>query len=375
MRRGDCYSGPSEGALRRRVAGILLLFPWLAVPPLAEGPPPAGPPPVVNLERLERVKSGWAVAEATGDTAKGTLTVERAVWPMFYLHWMSRAGAGDVTAQEAEAVVGSLWPELNPDAPLKARPIELPSHHGMIIETTRSHGEMRSRYLVWACRESGRLFVADINVSLIASAPEALSDLQRDMARTVRCHPDARVDTFGSLPILYEIPEANVSYHHAEDWVPVANYKPVQHFGDPQWTKEAPRNTPEKGQSLVLEADSMKRLFVSWGPAADFPMSHDVVKTRVEDHWRERSKDLFVMKGNVVNDFWYVDGVVRMGSFARQVPPTRMHKFRAWMWRREGMTWFAVADIGGINFGRANIALQTETWNLMLEEMFQAINQ
>ena len=28
-----------------------------------------------------------------------------------------------------------------------------------------------------------------------------------------------------------------------------------------------------------------------------------------------------------------------------------------------------------INFGRANIALQTETWNLMLEEMFQAINQ
>ncbi len=361
--------------MRRRV-GILLLFPWLTVPSLAAETAPPAPPPIVNLERLERVKAGWAVAESTGDATKGTLTVERAVWPVFYVHWMPRAGrTGDVTAQEAEAAVGSLWLELNPDAPLKARPVDLPSHHGMVIETTRSHGETRSRYFVWACPESGRIFVVDTNLSLVASAPEPLFDLQRDMARTVRCHPDARVDTFGSLPTLYEVPGANVSYHHAQDWVPVANYKPVQHFADPAWTKEAPANTPEKGQSIALEADSMKRLFVSWAPAPDFPMSHDVVRTRVEDHWRERANNLVVLKGNVVNDFWYVDGIVRGMALGRPVPPTRMHKFRAWMWRREGLMWFAVADLGGVKFGRANVALDTETWNLMLEEMFQAINQ
>lgn len=355
--------------MRPRLVAPFLLFPLL----LGAG---EGPPPVVDLQRLEQVKPGWAVSEAQGDAAKGSMTVERLVWPLFYLHWFPRnAKAGEVTTQEAESLISSLWPDKPVDGPLKSRAVTLPAHNAVEIEYTRAHGEIRSRAFVWACPVSGRLLIADTNMNLTVSAPEALMEMQRDMARTVRCHPDAAVDIFGHLGKRFEIPESALSYAHNEEWIPIESYRPVRVFGQGQWEAETPRNNAELGQSVALEGDPSRRMFVSWGPSPDYPMSYDVLKQKVEDHWRERSGDLLLQGGSVANEYWYMDGMMKPGQFRRPYPPTRLHKFRTWMWRRGAMTWFAVADVGGVRFGRVNPALPYETWNLKLEEMFQAIRE
>jgi hypothetical protein len=335
-----------------------------------------GPPPFVDIGRLEAVKPGWAVAEAQGDSAKGSLSVERTVWPLFYLHWSPRdAKSREVTVSKAEEIVTSLWPDKPVDGPLKSRTVALPSHPAVEVETTRGHGEWRSRLFVWACPQSGRLVVADTNVNLTVSAPEALMEMQRDMARTVTCHPGAEADTFGHLPRTFDVPESNISYAHNEEWIPVASYRRVSGFGQAQWEGETPNNTPERGQSVALEGDPFKRLYVAWGPTPDYPMSYDVLKQRIEDHWRERANDMLLREGSVINDYWYMNGIMKAGRLHRPYPPTRMHKFRTWMWRRGGTTWFAVADIGGVRFGRSNPALSFETYELKLEEMFQAIRE
>lgn len=321
------------------------------------------------------MKPGWAVSEATGDATKGSLMVERQVWPLFYLHWFPRDAKGDVTVAEAEAVVSELWKNKPLDGPLQSRPIAMPAHPGIQIDVTRDHASLKSRYYVWACPKTGRLLVADTNESLAVSAPEALMILQGEMARTVRCHPDAPAETFGDLGKRFEIPESELSYDHHPDWIPIEAYRAVQSFGEAMWENTTPRNTPQRGQSVALEGDPSKKLFVSWSPSPDYPMSYEVLKQKIEDHWRERASDIVLQTGTVVNDYWYMNGMEMPGQYRVPVPPTRLHKFRAWMWRRQGTTWFAVADVGGVRFGRSNPALAYETWNLKLEEMFQAIRE
>ncbi|MGH9866718.1 MAG: hypothetical protein ACREAA_00935 [Candidatus Polarisedimenticolia bacterium] len=358
---------------QRAVLTVLLLF---ILPALLPGSPYAANP-IVKIDRLDAVKPGWAVAESTGDGTQGSITVERAVWPLFYLHWMPRdAGSGDeLSVKDAEAAVAALWPEIPPDGPLQGRRIELPAHPGVMIETLRGHAVVSSRYLVWLCPQTGRVIVADANLHLAASAPPELLELQTLMARTVRCHEGAKVEISGKAGRAFEVPESSLAFSHPDDWVPAANYRAVTTFGDPEWKQETPRNSTQKGQIVVLEADPMKRMFISWAPTPDYPMSFDVLKTRIEDHWRERAADLLMQNGSVANEFWFVDGMVRPGKFRRELPPTRLHKFRSWMWRRGSVTWFATADVGGVRFGRANIALNTDAWDLKLEEMFQAIDQ
>jgi hypothetical protein len=355
--------------VRHRAVLAFLLLPLL--PGAAEGPPP-----VIDIPRLEQVKPGWAVAEATGDSTKGSLSVERVVWPMFYLHWSPRdAKAGEVTIPEAEALVTSLWGDKPVDGPLKSRAVSLPAHPGVEVETTRGHGEWKSRAFVWACPQSGRLLVADTNQNLTVSAPESLMGMQSDMARTVKCHPGAEVESFGHLGRTFDIPGSALSYAHHEEWLPVESYRRVTSFGQAQWDANTPNNTPELGQSVALEGDPFKRLFVSWGPTPDYPMSYDVLKQKIEDHWRERAADMLLRTGSVINEYWYMNGIMRPGTHARPYPPTRMHKFRTWMWRRGETTWFAVADVGGLRFGRSNPALPFDTYELKLEEMFQAIRE
>ncbi|HKY31138.1 MAG TPA: hypothetical protein VJV23_01290 [Candidatus Polarisedimenticolia bacterium] len=340
-------------------------------------PPPPDPAraPRVDLDRLERSAPGWAVAESTGDGSRGSLVVERAVWPLFYVHWfpLKETAGRSLGASEAAKVVAALWVDIALDEPLKGTPIALPAHQGLAFETIRSHGQIRSRYVVWACPESSRLFVADANLHLNAGAPERLFELQRDMVLTIKCHQGAAAESFGHLGVPHADVPAEIALEHATNWVPVPGYRPQSVFGGSEWGRETPPNSRERGQLLVLEADAMRRLFVSWGPKYDFPMSYEVLKQKVEDHFRERSVDIVLTQGNVSNDVWFMDGAMRPGPYGRAVPPTRMHKFRAWMWTQGSVTYFAVGDVGGIRFGRANVALPLEAWVGRLEEMYQAI--
>jgi len=352
-------------------------FAMLLALPLLLGATAADPVahPGIDIERLRKLAPGWLMLEADGDEVSGMAVAEQSIWPMFYLHWMPLEGHGrTIGVKEAGKIVTSLWDGLVIDGPLKGETVKLPSHEAVMFDATTTHGELKTRYFVWACPESGRLFVADLNVNLRANAPPELMQWQTDMTRTVRCHEDAPVETFPELTDRYEIPDVGIAYSHPPTWRPLEAYRVQTAFGGSDMAASRwPGSTREKGQDLTLAVDAMRRMTLMWGPAPEGPMSHDVLRKRTQDYWSERASNIMITDTKSINGLWYADGVVRMPINPGDIPPTHMHKFRTWMWQKGDTLFFAVGDLAGIHFGRRKLALPLEVWNASLEDMFEGL--
>lgn len=341
----------------------------------AAAPAPAAEMPRINLEALDRTHPGWTATEQSGDPNAGVIAAERIVWPMFYLHWfpIEKTG-GTLGAGEAEKLVSELWQGLPHDGPLKAEKVLLPAHEGFQIETTTSHGEMRNRYYVWACPDSGRVFVADTILNTTVNAPQILLDWQRDMTRTVRCHAKAAVDQFPHLNKHYDVPGGGVSYAMPFLWAPIEGYRIQTSFGEHEFGPPHVAVTLKEGQDLALASDAMLRLYLTWRPSPDdFPMSYEVLKKETEDFWLSRAKDIMVEEMRAQGGIWIMEGRARLGPSGAQVPPARAHKFRSWLWRDKGKLYLAVGTIAGVRFGRRFPSQTVATWDRVLQEMLQSI--
>lgn len=351
------------------------------LPTVALAETPAAAPPGlshIHLEVLDRTSTGWTVVENAGDATTGRTTVERVVWPLFYLHWRPLAAEGGVgdklNVAEAEKAVASLWQGMTFDQPLKGKKIAMPSHEGVVIETTTAHGGWKSRYYVWACPESGRLFIADANVNLQVSAPEGLMRLMEEMARTVRCHENAKVDEFPWAKNRRQIENTDISYGIPFAWSPVAGYRVQKLFDTGEFSAaEHPAVTKTEGQDLALELDALRRLYVLWEPAPDGAMTFDTLIERVHAFWKERAINILPQGTRVSNDVWIMDGLVQ-SPMPGHVPPGRLHKFRAWMWRKNGVSYMAVGEISGIRFGQRVMNEVQLVADQLLEELFQVID-
>ena len=351
---------------------------WLAGAAPAAPPAPPSVPPHLNLEAMERTAPGWTAVETTGDARNGYLMTERIVWPLFYLHWRPLKGEGGVGASlsvsEAEKVVTTLWDGLTFDAPPAGKRVTMAGHEAVEIEATTSHGEWRSRYLLWACPESDRLFIADASVSLLASAPPQLLDLMSLMSRTVRCHKDVKVEEPELLRKRREIEGTDISFQIPPTWSPVEGYRVQNHFNEGRFSAldhAAPND--KEGQDLILELDSVRRLQLTWQPAPDSAMTFDTLIQEVHEFWKPRSRNILPSGTRVANDVWIMEGLVMTGQTGR-TPPSRTHKFRAWVWRRNGMSYLAVGELGGIQFGQRVMNQIQEIADPMLEEMYQGID-
>lgn len=339
----------------------------------------AGQGPRINLETFTRHEAGWIPVDQTGDASKGSVTVERIVWPLFYLHWKpleaGQTAASTLGAADAEKAVRTLWDGLVIDGPLEPRPLALPAHEAMAFETTTGGGQTRNRYYVWACPQTGRVIVADTSVSLKIHAPRELLDVMRNMVRSVRCHADAPIEENPTLDRRYDVPDGDISYSHARVFAPVPGYRVQNVFGGHTFSREQPAVTKTLGQDLAVEAEAYKRLYLTWYPSHDYPMSYDVIRQGVEDYWRDRSQNIMIFNTQYINDIWIADGMIQSNDPPGSVPPARHHKFRAWMWRRDGMTYFALGSIGAVRLGRRIMTgtFTQEEWNTKLEAMFQAI--
>lgn len=357
--------------MRRRTA-LIAMLPILA---LASQAWAQRVDPGIDLDRLQATVPAWQFLESGGDPREGHLVAEQSIWPLFYLHWRPLKGkAGRFGPADASQLVEGLWKDQVIDSSLEPQAISMPAHPGFVMESTTSRGEVRSRWYVWACPESGRVFVADTNLSLIANAPPDLLDWQRDMARTVVCHEGAATESFEHLRIRHEDEALGIAYVHPFTWRPVESYRIQEVFGGTDFAaSRRPGSTRESGQDLVVAVDAQRRIEYRWGPPPQGPMNFDVLRKTVQDFWRERATNFMMTETRVSNDVWIADGVIRAAPGRNPLPPTGLHKFRAWMWRTNDLGYFAVADIGGIQLGRNRPALTPELWNLILEEMFQAI--
>ena len=351
---------------------------WLILPALLaqEAAPPAIAIPRIDIERLQTQWPGWVMMESKGDPSSGSVVAEQVIWPMFYLHWRPLGeGIGEtITPEKAAEAVMSLWKDVTVDGPLQGQRFSVPAHDGVVFETTTAKGERKTRYMVWSCPESARLIIVDANLSLLANAPSVLLDWQRDMARTVRCHPDGRIDTYPHLPERAEIPDAELSYSHPRTWLPLPGYRMQESFGGSDFAvANSVANTSRTGQYLTLAVDAVLRIHLMWGPAEDQPMSYNVVRQKAEEYWRQHAKNVMIQASRAANEIWSTEGLVRLERLPSDVPPTHLSKFRAWMWTRGPTTYFVVGTIGGIGFGRRKPGLTQEGWDLLLEEMRRSV--
>lgn len=354
---------------------ILCVLPGLAAP--AASAADAGALPHLHLESLERIAPGWVATESSGDARTGSVAIERIVWPLFYLHWRPLTGPGGVgdklSITEAEKAVADLWEGRTFDNPPDGRKVSLPAHEGVIIDSNTSHGEWKSRYIVWACPDSGRLFIADINASLQVNAPAQLLDLMESMARTVRCHENSKIDEYPALKNRHDVEGTDISIGLPFGWYSIPGYRVQKQFSGADFSQiKNPASTKAQGQELLLELDCLRRLYLFWEPAPDDAMTFETLLGKVQTFWRSHAIDLAPGKTRVSNDVWMMDGMA-IAPPENHIPPSRAHKFRAWMWRKDGVSYMAVGEMGGVRFGRV-MSQMLDIADQLLEEMFQAID-
>ncbi len=343
---------------------------------IAAAPAPAPATPQVDLTVLEANGPGWQVGQSHGSAESGSLTLERTVWPLFYLHWrpLEEPAAGrEVSPEEANKVLADLWEGLLLDGPLQTKRRDLPQHPAVSVETNADHGQMRIRYWVWACPESRRLLIAEAIVSLKTNAPAELTDWMEGMVRSVRCHAGAHLETSPRLDVRYDVPASDLSYARASTWSSPSGYRVQRAFGAADLTPASPARTVQQGQELAVALDAEQEVHLAWGREEDFPMSFDVLRSRTEEYWRGRAMDLVITGFKSAADVWIAEGVTMRELHPTGVPPTVRSKFRSWMWRRDGVVYFAVGRIAGFHWGRHLLKTPPGVWEAVFTRQFQAL--
>ena len=349
----------------------------------AQPPAPASLParpmsyPHLHMEPLERTSPGWTLVENAGDATKGHVVIERIVWPLFYLHWRpleGEGGVGKLTASKAVKEVEKLWSGITFDKALEAKKVSLPAHDGFVVEATTWHGEWKSRYFIWACPDSGRLFIADTNASLQVGAAGELLAIMEAMTRTVRCHPGAKVEPSAWLTKKREVEQTDIVYDMPFTWFRIDGYRVQNEFGKGEFSSAThPAPTKDQGQDLVLELDALRRLYVQWEPAPDSAMTFQALAEQVHAFWKERAQNLLPMGTRVSNDVWIMDGLVQV-PLPTSVPPQLRRKFRAWVWRKDGVSYMAAGEISGLRFGQRTMTEIQQISDQILEELYESID-
>ncbi len=320
--------------------------------------------PAIDLEALRAHGAAWLMTGLSGDRAQGEADAEQLIWPMWYLHWRPASEVGGTLAiDQVPGIVEGLWEDFVIDGPVEPRAVSLRAHEAFLAEGTTQRGAMRHRWIVWICPESGRLIVVDAGLSLQLNASPELFDLMESMARTVRCHRDAPVDSHPLLTLDRVVPRAEIAFHHPFTWRPLEGYRMVRRFGDTDLrVANSEEVTTERGQDLVLAMDAHQRLHFEWGPQPDVPVTWEYLQARASSYWIGRSRDLMPVGRSVQDDVWVFEGIVRMAGGKSTMPPTHMHKFRAWLWRRDGTEYLAVGSVAGVYYGPRRPGLEYEEW-------------
>lgn len=359
--------------IRATAIALALALPLLlSVEARAQSPDTTGPH--IDLDFLSKGAPGWLPTEATGDATSGVAAAERIIWPIMYIHWQPAAEVKALKPEKAKEAIAALWEGLTIDSPIDVKPVRINAHDGFVADTTIERGAMKTRYHVWLCPESGRLFVTDASMSLMVNAPAEIFGWMNDMVRTVRCHKGAAVETFPALPRTYEVPNGDIAYAHPETWRPLVGFRVVKRWDD--WNMRVDNSeavTPQRGRDVILSMDPLKRIEVFWEPAKDEPMTWDSVNKRMEDYWKERASDLIIQTRGAKGDVWYVDGMVRNVVGDTAMPPHRMHKWKLWAFRREGTDYLVAARMGGVVLGPRRPGLEFNEVELTFDQMLQAV--
>jgi hypothetical protein len=192
-----------------------------------------------DLEKLLMEKAGialdlpqegylWEDSDIQGDTAEGSVSVNRIKIIYYFIHW-GPIEVQEITPEYVRERIPKLWPSeglvVN-----EVKPVEVAGHPAFYASATPQRQFYSPHFLIWNCPETGRQFIADMNYNISYFTPKLELDAQIAVTtRTLTCHKGAPTTDAPGLVATYDEPRFNISFKHPLHWYVMENPYGVPH--------------------------------------------------------------------------------------------------------------------------------------------------
>ncbi len=170
---------------------------------------------------LKPSPSEWRTKYFKAGDNEGIRVIQNQHWLMCFLHWkkltdeLKKSHSIDYTKK----TMLNFWGE---DMPFVLTGIEgettVAGHKAYWVEGTIYNNSIRTRFLIWNCEESGRQFIADININKSMGTPDDLLEIQDAITRSISCHGQEVEVKDNRLNSRFSSDELGISFSKPADW-------------------------------------------------------------------------------------------------------------------------------------------------------------
>lgn len=298
----------------------------------------------IDLARLKKNGDDWVtIYKKTGDH-QGHIKLHQDKWLMFFVHWRPLTEENrNITPEYVRNTLLNFWgPNMN-NFKLKGYEgsLQVNSHDAYYVYGT-FNDVVKTRFIIWNCPETGRQFIADLNINIAMGTPEILHDLQQLSIMTISCHGGVKPGSI--LPRQYKSEKYNLSFYTPEDWT-------TNEFFAEKWFPAGMTQT--KGTLWTLPIGREKRIELLWEDTKD-NVSENLLNQFIKkmENFSPTSDDsskytdFHIDSYKEKNGILTAEGIFRLGLYAEQEKDySDQYKFRGFLWKNNGRVYFLIASL------------------------------
>ncbi len=208
--------------------------------------------------QLEDIGWQWKDEDIKGTADNGEAAFSDQKWLMYLIHW-GPIQAPKITVDYVKERMLKMW-GVKFEFTGKEGTTKIAGHEAAWAEAYGTNRSFYTRFIIWNCLESGREFIADTNYNLKWKTPE--EDFEKEMrsAKTIQCHPGAKVEYFPDLAQKFESDKCQFSFYYPEEWF---MFESPYYVPYPQYEGIRNRNL---GSLLGLCSDQNISVCLKWFP-------------------------------------------------------------------------------------------------------------
>ena len=211
----------------------------------------------IDINGLKKTGDDWEIRYSKIEENRGHIKLHQDKWLMYFLHWRPLTEENrNINLLYARHQLLNFWgPNMaffelgNCEGEL-----EINGHKAYYVNGTFSK-IVDSRFIIWNCPQTGRQFIADLNVNKRRGTPKFLHELQQLITMTINCHQGTENNGSTILPQKYESEKYSLSFHIPENWR-------TNDFDYEEWFPE--RMSDTCGTLWTLLTDSEKHIELLW---------------------------------------------------------------------------------------------------------------
>ena len=306
----------------------------------------------IDLENLCKTGDDWTVIQADSLSDGGRIKVGHDKWLMYFLHWRPLTTEREnISIEYVRHLLLNFW---GPQMPFTLKEgggeTQVSGHKAYYVDATiKLPADIKTRFIVWNCPETGRQFVADCNINRSRGTAEAYIELQYDITSTISCHGQDSHSINSLLSQEYRSKEYNLSFCIPPNWR-------TAEFKYPRWFPEGLTDT--NGSLWTLLTDSDKVIDIIWEEGKK-PLTRnnlsDFVNRFEDTHFCQEGVDFQVLNvafSDMTEKEKYVTGSGTYDLFSEQKASdgnmyqiTNPYVFQAFLWHVQEKTYFMIASV------------------------------